>query len=141
MDFTVETLNQSHHKQVIQLLMEISKFKPSPTSLETIWLNFSKQGNHFSRVFVSDNKVLGYGALLIEYKIRGGKVGHIEDIVSHESHRKIGIGKTILSALMEIAKNEGCYKVTLHCQNHNVPFYEKCGFIKNGSSMQLVFNQ
>lgn len=79
---------------------------------------------------------VGYGVVLIEQKIRGGKVGHLEDIVTHPQHRGRGLGRELVEALAEEAFNLGCYKVALHCQPHNVAFYEKCGFLGSGNSMQ-----
>ena len=36
---------------------------------------------------------------------------------------------------MEMAKQNGCYKVILDCSESNVGFYEKCGFDNKGYQM------
>ena len=36
--------------------------------------------------------VVGYGSIFIQINIRGGKIGHIEDITVHPDFRKKGIG-------------------------------------------------
>jgi hypothetical protein len=41
----------------------------------------------------------------------------------------------VIEALMEAAKDMGCYKVILDCSNDNVPFYSKCGLEKKEIQM------
>lgn len=121
---------------VIELLQSISEFRPNEDEYNSIWETYKNQTNVHSIVALSDGKVVGYGTILIETKIRGGKMGHIEDIVSHKDFRKKGIGKAILDGLFEISVDHGCYKIALACMDHNVPFYEKCSYESNGLSMQ-----
>ena len=46
----------------------------------------------------------------------------------HEKARGKRLGKKIVTTLMALGKQLGCYKVVLDCSQDNVPFYEKCGF-------------
>ena len=80
-------------------------------------------------------EVVGYGSILIERKIRGGKMGHIEDIAVHPDFCKNGIGKLLINALYEISQKEKCYKVSLACKEHNLSFYQKCDFLIDGISL------
>ena len=73
---------------VVEILQQLSIFKPPKTQYQKIWNKFSKQKNLHSLVATVDNKVVGYGSIVIETKIRGGKMGHIEDIVSHRNYKK-----------------------------------------------------
>ena len=36
---------------------------------------------------------------------------------------------------MDISEKVGCYKTTLVCADHNVKFYERCGFVKGQNEM------
>ena len=121
---------------IIELLQLLSEFKPSKADYPKIWDDFCSQANVHSLVAIIDEKIVGYGSLVIEAKIRGGKAGHIEDIVSLENYRKKGVGKAILNGLFDLAENNGCYKVSLQCKEHNVQFYEKCNYELNGVAMQ-----
>lgn len=121
---------------VIELIQSISPFEPPADAHDSIWSVFSTQPNLAGLVVEDSGIPVGYGTVLIEQKIRGGKVGHIEDIVMHSLHRGKGLGKALVEALSTRAFELGCYKVALHCQAHNVAFYEKCGFVSSGSSMQ-----
>jgi glucosamine-phosphate N-acetyltransferase len=83
--------------------------------------------------------VVGYGCLVVEQKIRGGRLGHIEDIVSHSNYHQQGLGKQIVTQLVKIAKQEGCYKVVLNCRLQNEGFYKKCGFLNSkNKSMEIL---
>lgn len=121
---------------VIELIQSISPFEPPSELHDSIWHDFCGQQNLVALVVEHEGVPVGYGAVLIEQKIRGGKVGHVEDIVTHPLHRGKGLGRALVEALSEKAFELGCYKVALHCQPHNVAFYENCGFVSGGNSMQ-----
>lgn len=36
---------------------------------------------------------------------------------------------------MDISEKVGCYKTTLVCADHNVKFYERCGFVRGQNEM------
>ncbi len=137
--FKAVPMRRHHLDRVVELLQEVSVFEPDPNTFDDIWDRFSTQANLFPLVVLSSERVLGFGVLLVEQKIRGGKMGHIEDVVSDPEFRGLGIGRLVIRHLLKIASTEGCYKVALHCQQHNVGFYEKYGFKPSGSSMQKIF--
>lgn len=58
------------------------------------------------------------------------------NVVTHPEKRNLGLGTLIVNGLFDIAKNNGCYKVSLQCRDHNVAFYEKCGYAVSGRAMQ-----
>lgn len=136
----VVPMNATYLRQVQELLKEISPFSAKADENYEIWQNFSSQSNQYSIICRSGELVIGYGALVIEFKIRGGKLGHIEDIVTHPNFRNLGVGSVIIEHLTKIAENKGCYKVVLNCSETNVDFYKKCGLRQNGISMTKMFN-
>jgi glucosamine-phosphate N-acetyltransferase len=121
---------------VIGLLQCLSSFAPKKNDYPYIWEAFNEQKNLHSVVATLEEEVVGYGSVLIETKIRGGKAGHIEDVVSHQMYRGMGIGKALIDALYVIAENKECYKVTLQCREQNQVFYKKCGYANSGITMQ-----
>lgn len=130
-------MEKRHMSTVIELLQLMSELKPFKNSFESIWHDFQKQQNVFSLVAIYEEKVISYGLVVIETKIRGGKKGHIKDIVTDNNYRKKGIGKGILDALCEILKEQGFYKTGLQCKERNEPFYKKYGYETTGVGMQL----
>ncbi|TCT15615.1 putative GNAT family N-acyltransferase [Natranaerovirga pectinivora] len=57
-------------------------------------------------------------------------IAKLERICVLESHRKYGIGRTIVHCLENLAKEKGIKKSKLHGQTHALSFYEKLGYIK-----------
>ena len=116
----------------------ICTFEPARENHCQIWDDFQQQGNVHGIVAVLDGCIVGYGSIVLEIKIRGGKMGHIEDIVAHPRHRNSGIGKLVVDSLFEIARANGCYKVALQCKSENVGFYLKNGLSVSGAAMQRL---
>eukprot|EP01028_Stygiella_incarcerata_P012001 TRINITY_DN719_c0_g1_i7.p1 TRINITY_DN719_c0_g1~~TRINITY_DN719_c0_g1_i7.p1 ORF type:complete len:109 (-),score=27.19 TRINITY_DN719_c0_g1_i7:143-469(-) len=81
-------------------------------------------------VAVRDEEIIGCATLVLEQKLIHdfSTVGHVEDVVVSDTARKLGIGKKLLDALYEDAKQCNCYKVILDCKDELVPFYEKAGY-------------
>ena len=88
-------------------------------------------------VMEKDGIIVANGTLIIEKKLihGGGKLGHIEDIVVDKTTRGMGLGKKLISFLIDYAKKKNCYKVTLDCNIKNKIFYEKCDLKYNGCQM------
>ncbi len=134
MTISISKVNKSHMKKVIDMLQSISIYTPSEKEYNQIWLNFKSQSNNYGLVAIDSLEgVVGYGSILIENKIRGGKLGHIEDIAIHKDFQRKGIGRLLINALYEIAKKERCYKISLACKDTNLDFYKKFEFRLTGS--------
>lgn len=90
--------------------------------------------NPLHLIFVAEEhgKIVGTLTLFIERKFihRGGLVGHIEDVVVRSGWQGRGIGRKLVEHALDVAKQAGCYKVILDCNESNAPFYEKLGFRK-----------
>ena len=88
-------------------------------------------------VMEKDRIIIASGTLIIEKKLihGGSKLGHIEDIVVDKTTRGMGLGKKLISFLIDYAKKKNCYKVTLDCNIKNKIFYEKCDLKCNGCQM------
>ena len=97
---------------------------------EEIFKKIDSNPDYTIAVAEIDGKVVGSNTLLIEQKFihQGGLVGHIEDVVVNKNFQGQKIGEKIMKYLLEIAKNQGCYKTILDCTDDVKPFYEKLGF-------------
>ena len=98
--------------------------------------------NHVIMVAELDGQIVGSITLLIEPKFihQGGLVGHIEDVVVRSELQSKGIGEQLVNAALEYAKNHGCYKTILDCDDNIKPFYEKIGFKRNSNAMRFDHN-
>ncbi len=132
----IRPVKASDHAAITQLLhLGLSPYQPAAAQMPAIWREFIGQSRAHARVAVVAGEIVGFGALLVEVKIRGGRLGHIEDIVVAGDARKAGIGRAIIEELCTIAAAEGCYKISLACAERNIDFYCDCGFSVDGVSM------
>lgn len=134
----LESINESHMADVIDLLQDVSSFKPSTKSYGDIWRRFSEQTNAIGVVAISDQKICGYACLILEYNIRGGLRGHLEDVVIHTDFRGLGLGSLLLSEIERRAKEKNCYKVSLQCSSENQEFYSRNQYVNQHCSMQKI---
>jgi len=98
--------------------------------------------NHVIMVADLEGQIVGSITLLIEPKFihQGGLVGHIEDVVVRSELQGKGIGEQLVKAALEHAKNHGCYKTILDCDDNVKSFYEKIGFKRNSNAMRFDHN-
>lgn len=98
--------------------------------------------NPLHKIFVAvdddTSKVIGTTTLVIEQKFihGGGKVGHIEDVVTRKGYQGLGVGSALIRHSLQFAKKSGCYKVILDCSEANVGFYQRAGFRIHETSMR-----
>lgn len=145
MSFAIRQLNVQDYDAIINILAQlttIDKTKITKDDYGAYVGMLTVNRNHLTIVVENlENVVVGTATLLVEPKLihNLSHVGHIEDVVVDNQHRKEGIGKLMIEYLSTKAKSMGCYKVILDCDEDNCPFYEKCGFQKKGIEMALYF--
>ena len=132
----IRALTREDMPEVILLLKEsMSSFAPLEQDYDEIWQDFICQNNVNSIVLRKNGIVVGFGSIIIESKIRGGALAHIEDICVAARVQREGYGGLIVKHLVEIAKNSSCYKVILNCEDRSINFYRSIGFQVDGVSM------
>jgi len=104
-----------------------------------IWRGRNAAGVRTVVAVHTDGRVMGTGSLILEHKFihRGGTIGHIEDVAVHPSHEGKGVGSAVVKAIVELARQSGCYKVILSCNDQNLAFYSKLGFHKHDNGMRI----
>ena len=69
------------------------------------------------------------------------KTLYIDDLCVDEGQRGNGVGKVIYDAVVRLAKEQGCYNVTLNvwcCNEPAMAFYEKCGLKPQKVGMEII---
>tara|TARA_B100001121_G_scaffold193682_1_gene169217 strand:- start:1348 stop:1776 length:429 start_codon:yes stop_codon:yes gene_type:complete len=117
-------LNQLKEKDIDSLDKDVS------------WKNFTSNTGANSIVGLYENKIVAYGSIVIENKIRGDIAGHIEDIVVDTTVRGKMVGVKLVKELVNIGKSMGCYRITLFCDEKLIKFYERNGFKVNNVMMK-----
>lgn len=52
----------------------------------------------------------------------------MEDVVVNNKYRGKHLGKLVVKIILQLARYLRCYKLSLDCKNHLIPFYESLGF-------------
>jgi predicted GNAT family N-acyltransferase len=90
--------------------------------IELEWDEFDPLCQHV--VAEAAGRVIGTGRLLPD--------GHIGRMAVLESWRGQGVGRALLEALMQIARNRGIRRVKLNAQSRAVVFYQRHAFVAEG---------
>ena len=61
------------------------------------------------------------------------------NICVDNNYRGKNYGKILMNHLIDEAKKENCYKVTLYCKEDLSKFYKSCNMEKNGVQMAIYF--
>ena len=82
---------------------------------------------------VDDNDhVVGFVSLTIKNNLwQAANLGHIDELVVDQEHRRHGLGTELLNAIIQVAKERSCTRVELDSAFHRKEahaFYERNGF-------------
>ena len=97
-------------------------------------------------VAVNDGEVLGYAFCMFQQHIDNNiltdiKTLYIDDLCVDEQKRGLHIGSTLYNFVLDFAKSEGCYNVTLNvwsCNQDALRFYEKLGLVPQKIGMEKI---
>jgi glucosamine-phosphate N-acetyltransferase len=131
---------ESDMEEVSILLNQLKEMDLSSISYNEAWKNFNSNSSSNSIVGIYEDKVVAYGSIVVENKIRGEVAGHIEDIVVDNRVRGRMLGVKLIKELIEIGKSKGCYRISLFCDKKLIPFYERNGFEVNNIMMKKYLN-
>jgi glucosamine-phosphate N-acetyltransferase len=92
-------------------------------------------------VLEENGELIATATLIYETKFihNISKVGHLEDVCIKLEHRGKRLGMKLITYMAALAKQKGCYKVTLYCEDCNVDFYRKCNFKCVGNQLIMDF--
>ena len=83
----------------------------STVDKDKAWSDFINNTSSNSVVGLYNDKIVAYGSVVVENKVRGEVAGHIEDIVVDSEVRGKMIGVSLIKELIKVAKNKGCYMI------------------------------
>lgn len=93
-----------------------------------------------------NEEVLGYAFCVFQQHINNNiltdiKTLYIDDLCVDEDKRGQHIGKQLYEYVLEFAKEQGCYNVTLNVWSLNesaMKFYESCGLVPQKVGMEKI---
>lgn len=98
-------------------------------------------------VAVDDEEhVMGYAFCLFQQHLNNNiltdiKTLYIDDLCVDESLRGMHIGRQLYDYVLNFAKEQGCYNLTLNvwsCNESAMKFYEKCGLVPQKVGMEKI---
>ena len=100
-------------------------------------------------IFVATDKdgyVLGYAFCMFQQRLHDNiltdiKTLYIDDLCVEEASRGQHIGRQLYEYVLDFARREGCYNVTLNvwaCNPGAKEFYEKCGLTPQKIGMEKI---
>jgi GNAT superfamily N-acetyltransferase len=130
MDITLRPIEPQDHVQVRQLL------------IDTGWEQRVSGQGRFERmirganraiVALEDSRVVGFGRALFD----DASNGYISTVAVAADRRGQGIGRRLVHKLMEVKDPDNITWV-LRAGRGSVPFWEKMGFTKSDTAMEIV---
>ena len=134
-------VKQEDINDVFVLLNQLKKIDIEKIDKNETWDKFNSNTSSNSVVGIYNDKIVAYGSVVVENKIRGEVAGHIEDIVVDTQVRGKMIGVLLIKELVEVARKKGCYRITLFCKEELVNFYSRNGFKVNNVVMKKYLSE
>ncbi len=142
MDFTIRELQEADIEngllETLENLYDDTE-EMDPVQIKEI-LGERSDANVLTLVALTqENQVIGTVSLILERKFAhgGAYAGHLEDCITRKGYEGQGVGKALVAAIINKAREHGCYKVILDCDQKNMGFYAKNGFKPKEQQMRL----
>ena len=98
-------------------------------------------GTFVSWLAFDNKKIVGTSGLSVVEKppyfgCPSGRIGLLSGMFTHKDYRRQGIAKTLLSHIVEEARQSGCGTIQITASDMGVLLYTDFGFTKNNNFMQ-----
>ena len=80
---------------------------------------------------------LSYRTIMPTYDHPTGKRAHLMNVYTNKDYRRQGIGKKMVTMLIEEAREKGCTEISLDATEQGRFLYSQLGFTSNDSGMVL----
>lgn len=151
MEFRIATLNDLDLLTTsrIEVLKAANKLDASTdmANVEKESYNYYKKAlednTHYAILVMEDDKFIGAGgvsfySVMPTYHNPSGKKAYIMNMYTAPDYRRQGIAYKTLDMLVKISKERGIDQISLEATEMGRPLYEKYGFVKMESEMELV---
>ena len=146
MNFEIRELDESHLNKLLALyryLHEDDKALPAAAEVEEIWRDVMADDKlTYFGAFESGELVASCTISIIPNFTRGcSPYALIENVVTHASFRRQGLGKAVLEKAIDLAWEAGCYKVMLmtgRLDEATFKFYEAVGFDRHAKQAFVI---
>lgn len=129
----IRRAKESDFDEIVILLKEFSTFQGNSPEKVCITAQQMREDKHLFGCFVAvaeNNDIVGFATHFFAYYSWTGKVLYLDDLYVKEAFRQQGVGKCLLTAVIELAKEQSCKKVRWQVSRwntHAIAFYKSLG--------------
>lgn len=132
MSITIRTTTEQDLEAVYALILEFATFQKSTDKVSITVAQMKKDKELFQCLVAetTDKRIIGFASHFFCYYSWSGKALYIDDLYVTQSYRKQGVGKALLDAIVQKAKDNNCFKVRWQTSNWNsnaIAFYKNYG--------------
>lgn len=132
MNATIRRANEQDYPAILALIKEFSLFQGTPEKV-TITLEQMKEESALFQCFIAETEskaAVGFASFFFAYYSWTGKALYLDDLYVQEAYRKQGLGKKLLDAVIGLATESGCKKLSWQVSKWNanaIDFYKSIG--------------
>ncbi len=132
MNVLIRPATENDIEAVYALLLEFAAFHGSSDKVYTTVEQLKRDKDLFQCLIaeIEDKQIVGFASHFFTYYSWSGKALYIDDLYVTLSCRKQGIGKKLLDAIVQKAKDNNCFKVRWQTSKWNdnaIAFYKSYG--------------
>lgn len=132
MNVLIRPATENDIEAVYALLLEFAAFHGSSNKVSTTVEQLKRDKDLFQCLVAEtkDKHILGFASHFFAYYSWSGKALYIDDLYVKLSCRKQGVGKKMLDAIVQKAKDNNCFKVRWQTSKWNdnaIAFYKSYG--------------
>ena len=130
----IEEMRSEHLTEVLRLVKELAEYEREPNAVEievsVLEKALQEDKTIFGWVAIKKGHVVGMALCYLRFSTWKGYCTYLEDLVVQADHRNMGIGKELLRAVIDHAKQMGYHYVRWQVLDWNqdaIAFYEGMG--------------
>lgn len=131
----IREVKENDLKPLLNLYTQLhnNTIPPINESLEHLWKKILSDSNHHIILGIKDDMILSSCVLLIVPNLTHKQKPYalIENVITHEDHRRKGYAAQVLDYAKKIAIQNRCYKIMLMTsakEDSTLKFYEQAGY-------------
>ena len=134
MRITIRKANQQDFPTIVSLIKEFAIFQKTPEKVTITPEQMTASENLF-QCFIAETErkeIAGFASFYFVYNSWSGKGLYLDDLYVTDIFRKHGIGKKLLEAIIQLAKDEQCKKLRWQVSKWNanaIDFYKSMGAV------------
>ncbi|HVU56795.1 MAG TPA: GNAT family N-acetyltransferase [Puia sp.] len=141
-DTTIRPAQRADLPAVYALFREFAVFQKTPEKLYITLEELLAEEQHFKcLVAIVDGNIVGFATWFFAFYSWTGRGVYLDDLYVRDSHRKYGIGRQLLDAVIGMAKENNCRTVRWLVSRWNInaiEFYKRIGAHVDDTEMTAV---